>query len=65
VHALSFTTMFGLGAVCCCCTVGHGHLLLGVYYGPPLAENASTDWTLFLEGGGWCYDEVRCRRCAG
>lgn len=32
----------------------------GVYYGPPLAANGTTDWTLFLEGGGWCYDEGSC-----
>lgn len=30
----------------------------GVYFVP--SKTGSTKWTVFLEGGGWCYDEVDC-----
>eukprot|EP01063_Lacrimia_lanifica_P040597 TRINITY_DN926_c1_g1_i6.p1 TRINITY_DN926_c1_g1~~TRINITY_DN926_c1_g1_i6.p1 ORF type:complete len:386 (+),score=122.95 TRINITY_DN926_c1_g1_i6:66-1223(+) len=30
----------------------------GLYFVPSLTN--STKWTIFLEGGGWCYDEVDC-----
>lgn len=29
----------------------------GVYFRP---NATSTKWTIFLEGGGWCYDEKDC-----
>ena len=36
----------------------------GLYFSPS-KSGKSTKWTIFIQGGGWCYDEVGCNERAG